>query len=318
MTPGDISSPKPPPADASGAGGDLSNGDVSKGGVSGKRGKFLLRLVTALPAFGVMVALIVWVPGWLVSVLVAAVSMVATEEYRRLVGRGSGVEVPAFPLLGGAALIGLGGVSGQPALLGASLAAACVLYLVAVWLLPRDGGEQALDQAVYGLAGLVLVPWLLNHAPLVLPLPQGAGLLIFLMLAVSANDSWAYLAGTALGKTPLIPSVSPNKTVEGALAGLAAGAISGLVAGLWLEGATTPLVGFIYWDLIAIGVVLAFAGQVGDLLESKLKRLARADDSGGVGLPGHGGVLDRVDGYLIAGPMFYYYYAYYYAGTFPW
>lgn len=301
MTSGDLSSPKPPAADDPG------------GAAPKKRGNFLLRLATSLPAFGVLVALIVWVPWWVVAGFVAAVSVMATEEYRRLAGRGSGVEVPAIPLLFGAGLIGLGALSGGPALLGASLAAACLIYLVAVWLLPR-GGEQALEQAAFGLAGLVLVPWLINHAPLVLAFPRGPGLLIFLVLAVSANDSWAYLGGSAIGKTPLIPSVSPNKTVEGALSGLAAGAISGLVAGLWLEGAATPLAGFIYWDLIAIGAVLAIAAQIGDLLESKLKRLAGADDSGGVGLPGHGGVLDRADGYLVAGPLFYYYCAL----TLPW
>ena len=314
MTPGDISSPTPPTADNSGSSGKDAGGDVSGADVSGKGGKFVLRLITALPAFGVVVALIVWAPGWIVATLVAAVAVMGIEEFRRLAGQGSGVHLPAFPLLTGAVLIGLGGLSQQPALLGASLAAACVIYLVAVWLFPRDGGDQAFDQAAYGLAGLVLVPWLINHASMVLTLPQGSGLLIFLMLSVSANDSWAYLAGTAFGKTPLIPSVSPNKTVEGSLAGLTAGAISGLVAGLWLEGATTPLAGFIYWDLIAAGVVLAFAAQVGDLLESKLKRLARADDSGGVGLPGHGGVLDRADGYLVAAPLFYYFYALIFTG----
>ncbi|MEE8433939.1 MAG: phosphatidate cytidylyltransferase [bacterium] len=318
-----VKPPHPPSPTEEGAGRNVSGGgpsgkdaggEVSGRDVSGKGGNFVLRLATGLPAFGGVLALIVWGPGWIVAALVAVVSVMATEEFRRLVGQGNGVDVPAFPLLSGAALIGLGGVSGEPALLGASLAAACVIYLGAVWFHAPDGGEQALDQAAYGLACLVLVPWLLNHAPMVLTLPQGSGLLVFLLLTVSANDSWAYLAGTAFGKIPLIPGVSPNKTVEGAVAGLAGGATSGLVAGLWLEGAGTPLAGFIYWDLIAVGLALALAAQAGDLLESKLKRLARADHSGGVGLPGHGGVLDRADGYLIAGPLFYYFYAL----TFPW
>ena len=117
-------------------------------------------------------------------------------------------------MLGGAALIGAAGLSGEAALLGASLAAACLIYLSTVWLFSGDGGELALDTGVYGLAGLVLVPWMLNHAPLLLTLPQGAGLLIFLLLTVSTSDSWASSAQTlgveaahALSRLSVFPSI---------------------------------------------------------------------------------------------------------------
>ncbi|MEW5911651.1 MAG: phosphatidate cytidylyltransferase, partial [Thermodesulfobacteriota bacterium] len=126
---------------------------------------------------------------------------------------------------------------------------------------------------------------------------QGRALLLFAIFCVIAADVGAYFCGHLWGRRKLAPSVSPGKTIEGALGGAAAAAALGAVyAGLWLPD-TGPGLGAL------LGLILAAVSVAGDLLESALKRSAGVKDSGGV-LPGHGGVLDRVDGILPAVALF--------------
>ena len=212
---------------------------------------------------------------------------------------------PALPLslgVGLGALPGIGagvwGVGGLAAGLFAAVAAAGLL------LLPRVAEDKALARQDLGaaLAGLVLVPWMVAHAILILARPGGRFLLLFLVVLLVLNDTLAYFAGNLLGRTPLMPAVSPKKTVEGSLGGLAGGVLAGWLAGLSpaaLESALSPGM------LLFLGVFLAAAGQAGDLLESKFKRLNDVKDSG-VFLPGHGGLLDRLDAFLLATPLLYY------------
>lgn len=118
---------------------------------------------------------------------------------------------------------------------------------------------------------------------------------IFIMIWV--NDSFAYLVGRTLGKTPLFPSVSPKKTIEGTLGGL----VFALAAAVLL-GWATPVLRTSQW--LALAVVLVSMGTFGDLVESKLKRAAGVKDSGAI-LPGHGGMLDRLDSLVFAAPFAY-------------
>ena len=126
----------------------------------------------------------------------------------------------------------------------------------------------------------------------------GVVLIVMLFAAVSSGDIAAYYGGSMFGKHPLAPALSPKKTVEGAVFGLlASGAGAALVAHYWLPQATWP-------RGLAVGIALGAVGQVGDLFESSLKRAAEAKDSSRL-LPGHGGVLDRLDGLLFAGVVLY-------------
>lgn len=118
---------------------------------------------------------------------------------------------------------------------------------------------------------------------------------IFIMIWV--NDSFAYLVGRTLGKTPLFPSVSPKKTIEGTLGGLVFALGTAVVLG-W----ATPVLRTSQW--LALAVVLVSMGTFGDLVESKLKRAAGVKDSGAI-LPGHGGMLDRLDSLVFAAPFAY-------------
>ncbi len=145
-------------------------------------------------------------------------------------------------------------------------------------------------------AGIVLFAWC---ALLWMRVEQGTHLTLAMLGIVWSADTCAYFVGKRFGKHKLAPRISPHKTVEGLGGGvLGAGLVALLVASLWLElpGGKTQ-----FWLAAALGAALF--SVVGDLYESRLKRRAEVKDSGGL-LPGHGGVLDRVDGLLAAAPVF--------------
>ena len=127
---------------------------------------------------------------------------------------------------------------------------------------------------------------------------DGTALVFFLLFIISFSDIFAYFGGKRFGNIPLAPSISPKKTWEGSLIGAG---VSALFSGLYVE----LTLDYFWLTGIMLGLVTAAAGQLGDLVESRIKRLCGVKDSGRL-LPGHGGILDRVDGYLIAAPLFYY------------
>jgi phosphatidate cytidylyltransferase len=125
----------------------------------------------------------------------------------------------------------------------------------------------------------------------------GPWTMVFLLAVVALSDSTQYFAGRAFGRRKLAPSISPAKTIEGALGGVVAAAVAGaLLAPMWVIGTT-------WVDGLLLGLILCAAGIAGDLFESLLKRSAGVKDSSTL-IPGHGGVLDRIDAHLFAAPVF--------------
>jgi phosphatidate cytidylyltransferase len=165
------------------------------------------------------------------------------------------------------------------------------------WLLVRPTSDRALVDWALSLAlALYLGGFMLFYLPLRFDLPQLApGFWVIALLVLSwVCDSSAFFVGRAIGHTPLAPHVSPKKSVEGAVAGLIAPTIVGLLAGLALH--LNPLLAAGYGLVIAIGTI------VGDLMESLIKRQTNVKDSG-VLIPGHGGLLDRMDSLLLCAPL---------------
>ena len=127
---------------------------------------------------------------------------------------------------------------------------------------------------------------------------------LLLLLVVFATDTSAYLVGRAIGRTPLAPSISPNKTREGAVAGLIGAVVASILANNLLG------LSAIMWEAAALGVIIGVLGQLGDLAESRLKRKAGVKDSGWL-IPGHGGILDRLDSILYVLPAVHLFIAYF-------
>jgi phosphatidate cytidylyltransferase len=149
------------------------------------------------------------------------------------------------------------------------------------------------------MMGLVYIPVLLGHLILLRNGPEGLLWTIMLLAMVFANDTGAYYVGHSIGRRKLCPTISPGKTVEGAVGGLAAGAVVACIVSL------LALPRLSWWSCIGLALVTGAGSQIGDLTESALKRSAAVKDSGRF-FPGHGGILDRIDGLLFAAPVVYY------------
>jgi phosphatidate cytidylyltransferase len=126
----------------------------------------------------------------------------------------------------------------------------------------------------------------------------GREAVLLMMATIVISDSAQYYTGRALGRRPLAPTISPKKTVEGAVGGLVFGTLAFVVGARFVFGTAPALL------VTLVGASIAALGIVGDLFESLLKRSAGVKDSGAL-IPGHGGVLDRIDSWLFAAPVYY-------------
>jgi len=262
------------------------------------------RILTALVLIPLLVAALFYLPpGWIavlfgVFIAAAAWEWVTLSGFRSLPGRAAYV----FFLLsfGGAAIYG---VNMQPPLAPPFFAAAVLWWLWALVDLTRHpvinrGMFTRLAGRLTGGALVLIPPWAAAVYMLATD-PKSPRMLMYLFVLVWVADTAAYFAGSFYGKTRLAPHVSPGKTVEGVVGG-----VLGVVLLAWLCGT-------MIWHLesralvrwIGLAVVTALFSVVGDLTESKLKRIAGVKDSGSL-IPGHGGVLDRIDALTAAMPVF--------------
>jgi phosphatidate cytidylyltransferase len=285
------------------------------------------RVATALVLIPVVVGLVLFTPTWAVAVATAVITVLALWEYFAL-GEAIGHRAyrfltvicallliyvqwrtlsPFFHLGGqvNSGFVGLRAVHGSEihrisALYSpVSMFFLFVLGLTIFILWTRRPLVEALPAAGISSSALLLVAFPLSFAVRLHGLSEsGPRLLLFALVITWAADTTAYFVGRAMGKHPLAPHISPKKTWEGSV-----GSMVGSLLVAW---------GFSYWIRIPIGHLLAMAvignvaGQMGDLLESAYKRSAGVKDSGGL-LPGHGGVLDRIDALILCIPVIWYY-----------
>jgi phosphatidate cytidylyltransferase len=168
----------------------------------------------------------------------------------------------------------------------------------------RDLANAAREVA-YATLAFIYIPILLMHLVMLRQTTYGVQWLVVIMLIVMTNDSAAYYSGSAFGKHRLYPLVSPKKSIEGAIGGLI-GSICGTLLAKFTFFPQLPLA-----DALVTAVFIGILGQTGDLFESLLKRSFGVKDSG-KSIPGHGGVLDRLDSIIFAAPAMYYYVIYFF------
>jgi phosphatidate cytidylyltransferase len=252
----------------------------------------MTRLVSGVILAVAAVAAIVWLPLVALRVMVAAIAAAAAFEYTAL----AGISRPASRALVMAMTAIACWAVGMPAWTSVPVTTAAVLAWLAVEVLlfghDIGGAAVALTGAVYigGPLGLLVAV----HAR------AGWKVTLLLLATVVVSDTAQYYAGRGFGRRLLAPVISPKKTIEGALGGLAGAAVFLALAG------PRVLVGESLLRLALLGVAMAAVGICGDLFESSLKRHAGLKDSSTL-IPGHGGVLDRIDALLFATPMFYLY-----------
>ncbi len=177
---------------------------------------------------------------------------------------------------------------------------ATLIGIISVPLLSRAPLEQSLRDGAMTLFGVLYLGLTLGALSMTRLLPQGEWLIFFLLLVTWASDTGAYYIGTLYGRHRLAPTISPKKTVEGLVGGLIGAIIVAYAARWWF---LPELSGF---DCLVLATLLTITGLWGDLTESAMKRSVGMKDSGGI-LPGHGGMLDRLDSLLFTAPVFYYY-----------
>jgi len=180
------------------------------------------------------------------------------------------------------------------------LTSAMVLSLL--WLVLRPQKEGAFIGWAWTIAGILYVGWLLSYL-VTLRLEAGRNWVFFALFTTFGSDTVAFFVGRALGRHRLAPRISPNKTWEGAIAGVFGAIIVSLLFIL-----PTPLsLPLSYGQAVLLGLLVSIFGQFGDLVESLLKRSTGVKESGKL-MPGHGGVLDRMDSIVFAGIVVYYYF----------
>lgn len=276
----------------------------------------LKRCVSALVAggfvFGVLYLGARFNIQWIAGFLLVTVAYLAGIEYLQLTRRlGIELAAPEFLVWIPAMVFGYVAFDGRYA--------EVVLLLAIAYQVLRHLREtphkEGLFHAAAGVFGLLYIPWLLQFFYTIYTAGAGGsphvgavhGLVVLLM--VWGYDSGAFLIGSAIGRHPAFPSISPKKTWEGIGGGFLFALLGGMVGAslspVWRE--------LVYWrgfyHLVLSAFLVGWASQLGDVFASKLKRAAGVKDSGTF-LPGHGGALDRIDGLLFALPVFYFYYHY--------
>jgi phosphatidate cytidylyltransferase len=250
-----------------------------------------------------IIAFTIWaLPVWATAVLAVIAAALAGVELVGLASRANSPLSAAF--VGFTAAILVLAVAQPPELPREVSLDAVLLVFV---LLPVGAGVVALG---FGVPTPETLPRaaMLVMAPMYVGLPLGTlvwtraelgpAAVTWLLATIAISDSAQYYTGRLLGRTKLSPAISPAKTVEGAIGGVVAAGLAGLALGPW---------GVPGWSPVRCGVIavtLAIVGITGDLFESLLKRSAGVKDSSQL-IPGHGGVLDRLDSYLFAAPVFY-------------
>lgn len=254
------------------------------------------RLLTALLAGSLAIAAVLLLDSPLVFWVALLLQLGCTIEYVALARRVH----PEFPrplLLVAVPLVALSwllpGESARPLLPFMMLAAAPLAFAVMLLAAPTPrSGAVSLGWASFGLPYLVLPIWSLYELHRLHP-----RLLLVFLVSVWVNDSAAFIVGSTWGRRKLAPRLSPKKTWEGALGGLVASAVVAYGGLVWLQAEPR-------WPLLGTLLMSSVAAQLGDLVESMLKRAAEVKDSGSL-MPGHGGLLDRLDAIILAGPVFY-------------
>ncbi len=272
------------------------------------------RILTAFFLILVVFALIFFGRLWMITLAAAAVAELAAFEYLQLAAVGATVNnarlrIPAWWMALGTALAFVVTLPNFPVEAQLPVLSALTLALFA-WNGLRAPLIQVLPDTAQGLFGLIYIAYPLTLIPLMWKGEDGPALLLFLMVCVWAGDIAALYVGRAFGKRKLAPRLSPGKTVEGAIASVVGSVLAALAVVLVSDALTArgnlllhiaqPL-----WQSLLLAIVLNVAAQAGDLLESAIKRGAGVKDSGTM-LPGHGGILDRIDALLLAAPVLWY------------
>ncbi|WP_159884335.1 phosphatidate cytidylyltransferase [Paenibacillus puerhi] len=249
------------------------------------------RIVTGIVA-GLAFFILLYLGGYWFTGLIVALAVIGYDEFLRMNGLKKNRLVEAVGYVGLLLLV-------IPWQLGVIGAAQLIWLLMFVFMAATviSKNKTTIDQAAIAFLGMVYIGLGFHYMIETRSIPEhGLFWTLLVFLCIWTTDSGAYFTGSKFGKTPLWPTISPKKSVEGAIGGI----VLSIVVALAFAWSRPELLG--YGQAVWIGVVIAVIGQMGDLIQSAYKRVKGIKDSGTI-LPGHGGVLDRTDSWLIVFPF---------------
>jgi phosphatidate cytidylyltransferase len=268
---------------------------VGTAGVGRARGltKRVLSTLVLLPVF---VWIVVQGPVWLFGAVVVLVAAVAQWELTGIFAQ-AGIRTFRWLGLAGGILVTAGFALPGPEHF---VLTVVVLGVLAAGLWASDGTRGSWQPAAVTVFGICYVNWLLGHGFWLRDQRDGSAWVLMLVWVTWMGETAAYLVGSAVGRHKLAPLVSPGKTVEGAVAQLVVSVLAAVAGRAWFF----PALGA--GEAVTVGLLLGLVGQVGDLVESAVKRSVGTKDTGRL-IPGHGGMLDRIDSLLFNTPVLYLY-----------
>ena len=258
----------------------------------------LKRWLSGLVLAPSLILFILYAPPWLFLLFILLLTLLGLREFYALLLPGISQTQRAVGVLLGM-LFPLSLYSRDPRCFIAALAFVILFLFIQALFRPEEFPVR-IERLSKHLLGLLYVPFFFAHFILMHKLASGRAWVLFALVAVYFGDTTAFYIGRAWGRRKLAPQISPSKTWEGGL-GAVGGSLAGSLIFKGLFFSQLPMV-----HALALGVGIGVIGQLGDLFESLIKRSAKVKDSGML-IPGHGGLLDRVDSVLFASPFVYYY-----------
>ena len=262
--------------------------------------KFFTRLATSVVLVGLLAYLLFYAPPFYFNFLVFILIGFSLFEYFTLLREKSVASYRFFGVSIGMIIPAI--VYMEQGLTRSGEVLFIVLACLFLFLLQfsRKNNEDALVGIALTLFGILYISWFSSFVIKIRFLPGGAVWVAYLIAVTKAGDIGAYILGSLLGRHPLMPHVSPKKSVEGMFGGLLFSALASLAISRFLP------IHFFLPHVLVLGLIIGIVAQIGDLSESLLKRFCNVKDSGAL-LPGMGGVLDAVDSILFTAPIFYFY-----------
>ncbi|MCX6005221.1 MAG: phosphatidate cytidylyltransferase [Chloroflexi bacterium] len=253
------------------------------------------RIITGV-SVAVFVGLFVWFGDPWFTIAACMVSVIATFEFYRMVKTEHTQPLMYLGLVFSVLFI-LNAHS--PYSFTCPLLFVLITVIPLLWMLFRRSKENAFADWGWTVAGILYIGWMLSFYVLTRSLEDGKWWVFLIIACTALSDVFAYAVGSTVGKHSLASSISPGKTWEGSAGGLAASILFALILGVWFQ---LPLN---LWQLTIVGLIIGIFSLLGDLVESLLKRNMHTKDAGQL-LPGHGGILDRIDSHLLIAPVAYY------------
>lgn len=253
------------------------------------------RVITGF-LIAIVVGLAIWLGDPVITILASLVAALAAYEYFRIVKTENIQPLTYFGVVFSVLFV-LNAHSPFNFTLPLILVLSALIPLI--WMIFRRNKDNSFISWSWTVTGILYTGFLISFYINIRALEHGMGWLFLVLTCSAICDAFAYVVGSKFGRHALASSVSPGKTWEGSAGGLGASILFAVIVSLIFN---LPLY---YWQMIVAGIMIGVLSQLGDLVESILKRNMQTKDTGNL-LPGHGGVLDRIDSHLLVAPVAYY------------